>query len=372
MRIAIFIDSLAIGGAQKHVRQLACGLSAEGHAITVFALNDIVEPLYREPMTAAGVTVKAVGKTAVLSGVGLFRVAWELESGGFDCVVTVLFVSTVFGRIAAQLAGGLPVLTCLQARNINYADWQKLLLRATARLTAFTVSNSRSALPWAAQHEGVDLARSAYVPNAIDPPPPPGMLPSWTELGLPQLEGKRVIGSLGRLDRQKGYDILLDALTLLSPTERAEFAVIVFGEGPERKNLEQKRRALGLESLVFLPGQRPDAAALLPKFDLYVQPSRFEGTPNAVMEALSAGVPAFCSAVDGARELAGVDGLSLVPLEDRPGWTAALLGEGRRNECWAVQGELAPRAWIGVAELASRYGRVAAFAARKKPLSAGP
>lgn len=365
MKIAIFIDSLAIGGAQKHVRQLACGLAAEGHRVTVFALNEIVEPLYRDPMATAGVTVKAVGRTGVLSGVGLIRTVWELLSADFDCVVTVLFVSTIFGRIAAQLAGGLPVLTCLQARNINYAAWQKLLLRATAPLTAFTASNSRSALPWAAQHEGVDLARSAFIPNAMDPPQPPGRIPSWTELGLPQLEGKRVIGSLGRLDRQKGYDILLEALALLSPDERAPLAVVVFGEGPERGNLEHQRRTLGLDGMVFFPGQRSDAAELLPKFDLYVQPSRFEGTPNAVVEALAAGVPAVSSAVDGASELAGVDGLSLVPIEDCPGWAAALEQPGRRNECWAVQAEEASNAWTSVSALASRYTQVIPLPAEK-------
>jgi glycosyltransferase involved in cell wall biosynthesis len=303
MKIAIMIDSLAIGGAQKHVRQLACALSGEGHAVTVWVLNEIVEPLYVDPLVEAGVGVEVVGRRQVVTGVGLLRVAACWWKTRVDLVVVVLFASTVLGRIAAQLAGGVPVVTSLQARNLDYGWKRKLLVRITARLTRWTVSNSRAALGWAAENEGLAVHCSSYLPNAIDPPGVVERLPTWGELGLPQLEGRIVVGSLGRLNRQKGYDVLLAAVALLAPEQRSKLAVLVWGEGPERDALESQRLQLQLEETVFLPGQRPDAVEILPKLDVYVQPSRFEGTPNAVIEALVAGVPVVASAVDGLVDL---------------------------------------------------------------------
>jgi glycosyltransferase involved in cell wall biosynthesis len=178
-------------------------------------------------------------------------------------------------------------------------------------------------LLWAAENEGVDLRQSSYIPNAVDPPKPAGQLPSWTDLGLPQLEGKRVIGSLGRLDRQKGYDILINALSRIPPGQRSDLSVVVFGEGTDRCCLETLRDRCGLEDVLFLPGVHTNVEYILPKLWSYVQPSRFEGTPNAVMEALAAGLPVHASAVDGLIELPKSQNLRFV--EQTPeAWASAL------------------------------------------------
>lgn len=323
MKVAIFIDSLAIGGAQKYVRQLGEGLSGRGHVVYLFVLNEIVDPLYRDPLQAAGVQILVLGRKGVLNGSALWRTANILAARHFDCVITVLFVSTVFGRLAAQCAGGLPVLTALQARNVNYAWWQKVLLRLTHRLTSWTISNSRSALVWASIHEAVDPARSEYAPNAVDPTPTRVNLRSWAEMGLPELEGRMVIGSLGRLDRQKGYDLLIGGVARLPLRERDNVRVVVFGEGPERGALERDVERQGLTSIFLLPGQRANASDFLSKLDLYVQPSRFEGMPNSIIEALAARVPVLASAVDGVAELGNLPGLELVD-PDEMAWGCAL------------------------------------------------
>lgn len=302
MNVAIVIDSLSIGGAQKHVRQLACGLAEQGDKVTVWVLNNIVEDLYVEPLRRAGVEVRVVGQRAVLTGLGLLRVAETWRSERVELVVVVLFVSTVFGRLAAQLAGGVPIVTSLQARNVDYSRWQRLLVQMTAGASGWTISNSRSALRWAVCHEGVCATRSSYIPNMFDPVASETPLPSWTDLGLPEVEGRWVVGSLGRLSPQKGYDVLLRGVAMVPRELREQLAVVIWGEGPERPALLRLRTELGLDDRVHLPGQRADAVRLLRKFDGYVQPSRFEGTPNAVLEALSVGLPLLVTAVDGLAE----------------------------------------------------------------------
>ena len=325
MNVAIVIDSLAIGGAQKHVRQLACGLAGTGDEVTVWVLNDIVEPLYGDPLQRAGVRVVVVGGRQVASGIGTLRMAARWWAEKVEVVVVCLFVSSIVGRIAAQLAGGVPVLTSLQARNLDYRWWQKALLQLTSGLSGWTISNSQSAIRWAETHEGLCLRRSSYVPNAADPLKPAAPLPTWSELGLPQWEQRYVIGSLGRLHWQKGYDVLLRALALLSPTEKRRLGVVVWGEGKERKALEALRQQLGLDDVVAFPGERADAVDLLGKFQLYIQPSRFEGTPNAVTEALAAGLPVLASAVDGLLDVPPHPRLALLSPElQSEGWARVL------------------------------------------------
>ena len=325
MKIAIMIDSLAVGGAQKHVRQLACGLASSGFTVTVYVLNEIVSPVYLDPMRSAGVRVVVVGRRKVLSGLGLAKVVADLWESKCTLLLTVLFVSTIFGRIAALGVPGVRVVTCLQARNVNYRGWQKALVRFTAGLAFWTISNSRAALAWAQDEEGIDLRRSSFLPNAVEAPVLSEPEPTWTALGFPQLENRLVVGSIGRLDPQKGFDLLIEAFAAVR-TEIPEVALLIIGEGRARESLQQSCRDWGCEAVVIFAGERTDARRFLRKFAIYAQPSRFEGTPNALMEAMAAGCPVVATGVDGVAEIV-VDSLSgrLVAPNDVPALLEALL-----------------------------------------------
>jgi glycosyltransferase involved in cell wall biosynthesis len=322
MRIAYVIDSLVLGGAQKHLVQLVRGMRARGHEAFVFCLNDKVHPMRREELVAAGASIRVFGKVRVACGAAIFELAAAMRRERMDVAVTLLFVSNVVGRLAARLAG-VPTVACLQARNINFPAWRRLLLRMTAGFNSYTISNSHAAIAFAAQHEGVDPARCQYVPNAIDVPgellPPP----DWTIWGWPQLVGRRVIGSVGRLVSQKGYDVLLHAFVSVAEKE-SDLSLLLVGAGPTAA-LAAKAEALGLNGRVVFAGEHANVPALLPGFALYVQPSRFEGMPNALMEAMAAKLPVVASSVDGIAELIsdGVDGW-LVPPADAVALATAL------------------------------------------------
>ena len=318
MRISYVIDSLALSGAQKHLVQLVQGMRARGHEATVYCLNDKVHPMRRAELAAADARVRVIGKARVACGAAVVELAAAMRRERTAVVVTVLFVSDVVGRLAGRLAG-LPVVACLQARNVNFPGWRKALLQLTAGFNSYTISNSRAAIAFAGQHEGADPARCCYVPNAIQVPaalPPP---PDWKNCGWPQLVGRRVIGSVGRLVSQKGYDVLLAALARLPATHR-EVSLLLIGTGTPA-GLVAEAKAMGLNGRVVFAGERADVPALLPGLTLYVQPSRFEGMPNALMEAMAARLPVVGTAVDGITELIkdGVNGW-LVP----PGDAAAL------------------------------------------------
>lgn len=108
---------------------------------------------------------------------------------------------------------------------------------------------------------------------------------------------KRVIGSVGRLDWQKGYDIFLNILPELSkviPSEET-WGVVILGEGPQRSELETIAKNIPSNIKIILPGYRKDAAECIGAFNLFIMPSRYEGFSLTLIEAVSSGVPILIS-----------------------------------------------------------------------------
>lgn len=162
------------------------------------------------------------------------------------------------------------------------------------------------------------------MPVGADPTPvePAEAAAAREKLGLEA--GRPLVVSVGRLDPQKGFDVLVEAAARMNGTSPP--IVVICGEGPARPELEERIRALGLGGRVRLLGNRKDAKALIAAADAFCMPSRWEGSPLALHEALAAGRPVVAAAVGGIPELLtfGQAGL-LVPPED-PGALAAAVG----------------------------------------------
>lgn len=125
-----------------------------------------------------------------------------------------------------------------------------------------------------------------------------------------------VLGAVGRLEPQKRFDILLDAFARLH-RRRPDTKLIVVGDGSIKAALEARRAALRLESSVVLLGHVADVVPIHHTFDLFVQSSEYEGTPNAVLEAMAMESPIVATAAGGTAELVehGVHG-RIVPVHD--------------------------------------------------------
>jgi glycosyltransferase involved in cell wall biosynthesis len=132
--------------------------------------------------------------------------------------------------------------------------------------------------------------------------------------GIDHAGSKALIGSVGRLTRQKGFDVLLKAFARL---KQPECALLITGVGEEEPALRGLSTQLGIQDRVHFIGYRRDVPAFLKTLDLYVHPARFEGMPNALLEAMAAGCPIVATSVDGSTELIedGVHGW-LVPPEN--------------------------------------------------------
>lgn len=164
---------------------------------------------------------------------------------------------------------------------------------------------ARASLPVFLRH------KSSIIPNPV-----PDGRPESTE----KTDGTQVV-AVGRLETQKGFDLLLQAFAM-AWARRPNLRLTIFGEGPERTALEAQAISLGIQNVVRLPGITAVPGSWRFGADLFVLSSRFEGFPNVLAESLAAGIPSIAFDCDwGPRELIthGHNGL-LVP----PGNTAAL------------------------------------------------
>jgi glycosyltransferase involved in cell wall biosynthesis len=200
--------------------------------------------------------------------------------------------------------------------------WRRMLLE---RLLALVLRRADAFVPQTLQGRdelirlGVPMTRCHVVPNGVD-------VARFAATPRPPTQGEpRKIVCLARLVRQKGLDVLLEAL----PTIRAAVGPIVVticGEGPEGPTLAALAERLGVGGEVCFAGAVEDVVPHLAPAELFVLPSRYEGMPFALLEAMAAGLPVVATAVPGNAFIVRdcVDGL-LVPPEDPDALAAAIV-----------------------------------------------
>ncbi|MCC6386261.1 MAG: glycosyltransferase [Dehalococcoidia bacterium] len=192
---------------------------------------------------------------------------------------------------------------------------QRLSLKLSDRLVqgiSFVSSGNRESH---LRHAGRPRRKCMVVPNAVRPAPEPrDRATARAELGLPL--DALVAVMVGRLERRKGpLDFVRAAAVAAKAAPGLHFAIA--GDGEMHVDIEAAIAAAGLEERIHLLGHRPNIRALLPAFDIFVQPSHYEGLSVAMLEALAAGLPMATTDVDGVAEVApGGDGALIVPIGD--------------------------------------------------------
>lgn len=176
--------------------------------------------------------------------------------------------------------------------------YERLQLLAFRRMSA-VVAVSRSLRDLLASR-GVPSGRLHLIPNAYrERGAALGRVQARAALALPG-DASGVLGFVGRLSAEKGADIFIEALARLGDEH---WRAVIVGDGPARRGLEARARALGISQRVQWAGVVPDAASLFPAFDAFVLSSRTEGTPIALFEAMACSLPIVATAVGGVPDV---------------------------------------------------------------------
>lgn len=316
MRLVLAVDSPVWGGAEAYLSGLLTELP-ERFVCTVLATEPVPERL-RAAAEARGSLHElpaVAGKTDVQ---GLRRLSRALRSAAPD-VVHVNQSGPTNNRhvLGTALLHHLPTVAVLHLWEELLSGSQLRFLRATYRRSPAVVVVSEALRARAMQDLHAPAARVHLVPNGVTA----ARLARGS--GVPGLR----VGSLGRLVPHKGYDVLVEAARLLPGPGRSDAPwpqpvdIVVGGDGPDRASLEHAARG----TAVRFVGAVEDPGAFLQDLDAFVLPSRDEGLPLALLEAMSAGLACLATDVGDVRKALGGVGL-LVP----PG-NAAALADGLRS-----------------------------------------
>ncbi|HUK01340.1 MAG TPA: glycosyltransferase [Steroidobacteraceae bacterium] len=218
------------------------------------------------------------------------------RSNQVDIVHTHLYAADTYGRLAALLAG---VRGRFSTRH-NTSPWSGHARRLLARLLNATSTKviacggevGRTLL----EREGLSAQRMLVISNGINLRRFDHLqrAPFRRELGVS--EETTLIGVVGRLHEQKGHSDLFKALAAV-PADCGDYLCAIVGSGPLEAPLREQCRTLGLDSKVRFVGQRSDIPNILAALDLFAMPSRWEGLPMALLEAMAVGAPVLATAV---------------------------------------------------------------------------
>jgi len=143
------------------------------------------------------------------------------------------------------------------------------------------------------------------------------------ELGLPT--GTPVVGAIGRLGRQKGYDVFIRAARLIHD-RRPDVHFLLVGKGSYEVPLRKLAGELGLDDCFHFTGERADALDILPLIDVFVMSSRWEAMPYALLEAMSAARPIVLTRVCGLENIVeNGRAAAIIPPEDSEALSRAVL-----------------------------------------------
>ena len=319
-KVAVFVSFSGDGGVEKMVSNLALGFLQEGYKVDFILIK--AEGAHLESIPSGARTINLNSRTWLSSLPGLMKYLRR------ERPTALLAAKDRAGR-AALLARRLAQVPTRVVLRLGMHLSQSL--EGKTRLEkALRCYPMRLLYPWAdgiiAVSEGVadDLAAVTQIPRSeIKVLANPVITPQLhrmaadepTDVWFFRAEPPRIV-AVGRLTRQKGFDVLLQAFAELSRHRRAN--LLILGEGPERQNLERQAERLGLRDRVHLPGFDPNPYAYMARADLFVLSSRFEGSPNALKEALALGTPVVatdCRSGPGQILQNGRYG-PLVPVED--------------------------------------------------------
>jgi glycosyltransferase involved in cell wall biosynthesis len=302
-RIAFCITELDPGGAERAFVELATRLDRGRFSPVVYCLGP--RPASNptslvDRLEATGVTVRCFGARRLHHLPGLAKhLVEQMRRDRPELVQTFLFHANVLGAWAARRAGVPCVVTGIRVAE-RRAKWHLWIARWSDRYVDRHVCVSTGARDFSREVGRLPAEKLLVIPNAVEVDRYALAVPADRK-SLGAASDAKLIACIGRLDHQKGIDWLLEVMREVERRE-PKCELLLVGDGPERAALERQALRLGLARVRFLSFRR-DVPEILAASDLVVLPSRWEGMPNVVLEAMAAGRAVVATDVEGVCEL---------------------------------------------------------------------
>jgi glycosyltransferase involved in cell wall biosynthesis len=323
-RVLQVVLSLDTGGTERLVIEI-CTKLQERFGMAVCCL-DGPGSLARE-LTGRGIEVAAFNRDAGFRPSLGYRIAKAAERHRASIIHCHQYSPFVYGLIARLYR---PRLKLVFTEHGRLSDGPPSLKRRLVNPLLGRLPGSLHSVSDALRHsmvaEGFPNRRIDVIHNGVEPGPRPTAIDRRAARQALQLaDDAFVVGTVARLDPVKHLDALIDAFSRLRPAA-GRHALVIVGDGPERRRLERAAGDAGVGDTVRFVGDRRDVRRLLPAFDVYANSSISEGVSLTILEAMAAQLPVVATAVGGTPEVVrdGVTGV-LVPARQPAALADALI-----------------------------------------------
>jgi GalNAc-alpha-(1->4)-GalNAc-alpha-(1->3)-diNAcBac-PP-undecaprenol alpha-1,4-N-acetyl-D-galactosaminyltransferase len=326
VQILVIINSLARGGAERVISTLSRSWESDGHTVSI-AVFDSSDQAYEvggniidlDLPPQHGIVRRSL--TMYRRSTRLRKVMRTLEP---DRIISFMETANFPAVMAAKKEGYLDrLIVSVRLNPAMFSPVSRFLMRRYYRHPAAVVGASSGISDAMVSDFGVDPGQVAWLPNPMDH----GMV---AKLGASDVEdhmfnGQPFLLAAGRLTRQKGFDLLLNAYASIQ--QDLDVDLCILGSGPEEGELKKQAVSSGISDRVHFLGAVENPYAYMSRCAAFVLSSRAEGWPNVLAEAMASGCAVVAFDCDyGPRDMIdhGVDGL-LVPAEDARSLSESML-----------------------------------------------
>lgn len=295
--------TLPMGGAENLLLSILANLDPERYRSTVCCIRN--KDLLGAEVMARGFPLVELG--LLNKGGWDQRIVTQLKNlirqHQIDLVHSHLFHANLYGRLAAS-GTKIPAIASIHNTYNDKRKWHRQLINYfLARRSTAIIAGSEEIKQDIVRFDRVDPTLIEIIPNAVDLSLSASTLSKQESRARLELTPENlVLGSVGRLEKQKGHYHLIEAMPQIT-AEHPQAILLLVGSGREETALQAQALALGVEKNIRFLGTRRDLGDLFRAMDLFVMPSLWEGLSLAMVSAMAAGLPIIATDVGGVGEV---------------------------------------------------------------------
>jgi len=322
-RLLLVTTSLARGGAERQVVDLATGFRSRGWDVAVLSMTPPSD--HQAELLAAGAEVASLDMSRGQPTPGsLLRYARYVRRWRPDVIHSHMVHANLMARVGRVFAPRVPVVSTVH-NLVEGARWREIAYRVTDPLASATTAVSEAATERYIRVGAAPRKRIVTVPNGFD----------FSRSAVPDGAREAVRAELhatddflwvavGRLVPEKGHDRLIRAFATVHDA-RPEARLGIAGMGPLKADLDRLVVDLGLTASASILGERKDVPSILAAADAFVLSSLWEGLPMVLLEAAAQGLPIVSTDVGGCRDVAVPELGAILVDGDAPDLATAML-----------------------------------------------